>query len=108
MLDFFFFSSRRRHTRYWRDWSSDVCSSDLSSFELYDDLLLGCRVRSSRGKGTPPCRRRIATWPPSRLEVATQNKYLLPSRTMPCRTSGGATRKGKALAPFDRSNYLTL
>src|SRR3712207_7925243 len=26
----FFFSSRRRHTRYWRDWSSDVCSSDLS------------------------------------------------------------------------------
>src|SRR5258707_6592574 len=26
-----FFSSRRRHTRYWRDWSSDVCSSDLSA-----------------------------------------------------------------------------
>src|SRR3712207_8391946 len=26
----FFFSSRRRHTRYWRDWSSDVCSSDLA------------------------------------------------------------------------------
>src|SRR5258707_2330608 len=28
---FFFFSSRRRHTRYWRDWSSDVCSSDLDA-----------------------------------------------------------------------------
>src|SRR3712207_6851958 len=27
--NYFFFSSRRRHTRYWRDWSSDVCSSDL-------------------------------------------------------------------------------
>src|SRR5215217_9340683 len=27
----FFFSSRRRHTRYWRDWSSDVCSSDLQA-----------------------------------------------------------------------------
>src|ERR671935_1712217 len=26
---FFFFSSRRRHTRYIGDWSSDVCSSDL-------------------------------------------------------------------------------
>src|SRR3712207_9175039 len=26
----FFFSSRRRHTRYWRDWSSDVYSSDLA------------------------------------------------------------------------------
>src|SRR3712207_7344400 len=34
---FFFFSSRRRHTRYWRDWSSDVCSSDLNGerFETY-------------------------------------------------------------------------
>src|SRR3712207_6911924 len=29
LLVYFFFSSRRRHTRYWRDWSSDVCSSDL-------------------------------------------------------------------------------
>src|SRR5688572_31051373 len=27
---FFFFSSRRRHTRFDCDWSSDVCSSDLS------------------------------------------------------------------------------
>src|SRR3712207_8467196 len=27
----FFFSSIRRHTRYWRDWSSDVCSSDLAT-----------------------------------------------------------------------------
>src|SRR3712207_8511585 len=45
----FFFSSRRRHTRYWRDWSSDVCSSDLKverhgrarrrQFELYDDAV---------------------------------------------------------------------
>src|SRR5207245_6093146 len=26
---YFFFSSRRRHTRCYRDWSSDVCSSDL-------------------------------------------------------------------------------
>src|SRR2546429_4956620 len=29
----FFFSSRRRHTRCSRDWSSDVCSSDLSGSE---------------------------------------------------------------------------
>src|SRR5690606_19195447 len=28
-VSFFFFSSRRRHTRFSRDWSSDVCSSDL-------------------------------------------------------------------------------
>src|SRR3712207_9518703 len=32
-----FFSSRRRHTRYWRDWSSDVCSSDLPTTE-FDEL----------------------------------------------------------------------
>src|SRR5690348_17645580 len=30
MSVFFFFSSRRRHTRWTGDWSSDVCSSDLS------------------------------------------------------------------------------
>src|SRR5437868_11186774 len=30
----FFFSSRRRHTRSKRDWSSDVCSSDLQAHEL--------------------------------------------------------------------------
>src|SRR5690606_40472519 len=29
---FFFFSSRRRHTRFSRDWSSDVCSSDLEKW----------------------------------------------------------------------------
>src|SRR5690625_6844829 len=30
----FFFSSRRRHTRWPRDWSSDVCSSDLGGHEV--------------------------------------------------------------------------
>src|SRR5947209_3212163 len=38
----FFFSSRRRHTRYWRDWSSDVCSSDLCTT---------ARKKFSRGLG---------------------------------------------------------
>src|SRR5437870_6938617 len=32
-LMFFFFSSRRRHTRWPRDWSSDVCSSDLGKLK---------------------------------------------------------------------------
>src|SRR5438445_6586746 len=36
---FFFFSSRRRHTIYWRDWSSDVCSSDLATGAGIDRLL---------------------------------------------------------------------
>src|SRR3712207_7999681 len=41
---FFFFSSRRRHTRYWRDWSSDVCSSDLHQvIEQRGDRPVGAR-----------------------------------------------------------------
>src|SRR5215203_6624303 len=44
----FFFSSRRRHTRYWRDWSSDVCSSDLGD--------AGVRLArlGDRGRPHPP------------------------------------------------------
>src|SRR3712207_5249830 len=41
---YFFFSSRRRHTRYWRDWSSDVCSSDLSQGRIFGDKLRKGRV----------------------------------------------------------------
>src|SRR5690606_39298367 len=40
----FFFSSRRRHTRFSRDWSSDVCSSDLTR---------GGRSRDSLPEGGP-------------------------------------------------------
>src|SRR5699024_3415835 len=35
---FFFFSSRRRHTRSKRDWSSDVCSSDLNDIREIERL----------------------------------------------------------------------
>src|SRR5699024_11846138 len=35
---FFFFSSRRRHTRSKRDWSSDVCSSDLDGSPAFNRL----------------------------------------------------------------------
>src|SRR3712207_4180276 len=38
----FFFSSRRRHTRYWRDWSSDVCSSDLYENTDTGEWLANC------------------------------------------------------------------
>src|SRR5947209_19437275 len=39
----FFFSSRRRHTRYWRDWSSDVCSSDLFTVGQRKGLKIAAR-----------------------------------------------------------------
>src|SRR5260370_1562462 len=37
MAFIFFFSSRRRHTRFKCDWSSDVCSSDLSALKYIED-----------------------------------------------------------------------
>src|SRR5262245_64191271 len=49
---FFFFSSRRRHTRCLSDWSSDVCSSDLAL------------ARRRRRSATGPARRRRSLVPP--------------------------------------------
>src|SRR5207245_5686239 len=49
----FFFSSRRRHTRCYRDWSSDVCSSDL--YLLPDDQLgfWAVTVGTNMARATP-------------------------------------------------------
>src|SRR5690606_40280708 len=47
----FFFSSRRRHTRFSRDWSSDVCSSDLAAAESSGPSPEG---RSLRGPTSVP------------------------------------------------------
>src|SRR3712207_5466649 len=44
---FFFFSSRRRHTRYWRDWSSDVCSSDLLTYTKLEKAIEGVEVNKT-------------------------------------------------------------
>src|SRR5690606_39621070 len=48
IVSVFFFSSRRRHTRFSRDWSSDVCSSDLSLL----DALPGTLVMAPMAKGS--------------------------------------------------------
>src|SRR3989442_15704032 len=50
----FFFSSRRRHTRCGRDWSSDVCSSDLGvdTIKVPEGTQTGTTLRL-RGKGMP-------------------------------------------------------
>src|SRR5437870_8144786 len=50
----FFFSSRRRHTRWPRDWSSDVCSSDLRSYyndEEHQERMALVRGRPVENKG---------------------------------------------------------
>src|SRR5258707_9633996 len=59
---FFFFSSRRRHTRYWRDWSSDVCSSDLRASTP-------CSWRRVPATARPVARRRRSVEGPSRLPL---------------------------------------
>src|SRR5206468_7856333 len=52
----FFFSSRRRHTRSDRDWSSDVCSSDLALSSWRLDC--GCD-RVEKGTSKWSCRRDV-------------------------------------------------
>src|SRR5206468_5564177 len=47
-LFFFFFSSRRRHTRSDRDWSSDVCSSDLATAGLQQLVTRRAHLRPAR------------------------------------------------------------
>src|SRR6266536_1640261 len=46
----FFFSSRRRHTRSTRDWSSDVCSSDLEATERTGQVHFHSRSRDALWK----------------------------------------------------------
>src|SRR6266511_4816831 len=47
----FFFSSRRRHTRFSRDWSSDVCSSDLACGEVSREDAAECHADARAGDG---------------------------------------------------------
>src|SRR5256885_10546638 len=70
-LVFFFFSSRRRHTRLQGDWSSDVCSSDLSAVARnnpYFPRKVAARPRAtSRARCKSPGSNEIADtrgWPP--------------------------------------------
>src|SRR3989454_146365 len=51
-FSFFFFSSRRRHTRLQGDWSSDVCSSDLESFKHIYAPFSGVITRRNVDTGT--------------------------------------------------------
>src|SRR5690606_42076906 len=64
----FFFSSRRRHTRFSRDWSSDVCSSDLrhpSRLEKQVGKVAGSPVHTQKTtclRGEAPVQTRKTSW----------------------------------------------
>src|SRR5690606_40104838 len=52
---FFFFSSRRRHTRFSRDWSSDVCSSDLVMRQAGTERAFTGELLENKKEGTYTC-----------------------------------------------------
>src|SRR5256886_10881220 len=79
---FFFFSSRRRHTRFDCDWSSDVCSSDLTATTGVPGL-----PRATRGAVAQACRRS------HRTRNARRNRGGHTGRDgTVCRTSGPRSR----------------
>src|SRR3712207_9470485 len=93
-----FFSSRRRHTRYWRDWSSDVCSSDLVtgvrtraeagwgrfrggawiSSNVRADLLRTCSRRSSRSEERRVGKECRSRWSPYHYKKSEYDGYCRP------------------------------
>src|SRR6266536_2571714 len=98
-LSFFFFSSRRRHTRSTRDWSSDVCSSDLRG-----NLTGRTRAAQRQRVHAPPCHggqvpRPLALPPPADLtRVGGGVRGTSSQRDMPCRRRA-ATTSTRAAGP---------
>src|SRR5256885_14999054 len=90
-LSFFFFSSRRRHTRLQGDWSSDVCSSDLSNVSSLSML-------ATRRIGRPP---QIS---PYRGGLTTDVQYADMPETSPILGAGkltGRTPSGWSIGSLD-------
>src|SRR5207237_555529 len=86
---FFFFSSRRRHTRFKCDWSSDVCSSDLDLPKLLVDLTtFGMEIVLNRRVASgDPRRFAFVETGPGKLEQEPGFKEFLKDRSL----SGTAT-----------------
>src|SRR5690349_21994491 len=100
-LLFFFFSSRRRHTRSLRDWSSDVCSSDL-----FDRLFL--RIDSAGEQrecekslsGVRPCSH--SSLPSARVSLVSQvsGRYSVCQLTL--------AQADKVTVPAENCSCLTM
>src|SRR5437763_16890689 len=90
----FFFSSRRRHTRYIGDWSSDVCSSDLERAlhraggdeHLGHEVVAALEARSEERRVGKECRSR---WSPYQLKKKTLEKL----EELRSRICGGSLRE---------------
>src|SRR5690606_40115925 len=93
----FFFSSRRRHTRFSRDWSSDVCSSDLEPFSqgAVADLIVVLQ-ESDKGRWRLP-----GAWLAARLAFPRAIGLALIAeafRQRPCQMANGIIREGGIVA----------
>src|SRR2546422_10642201 len=99
LMSFFFFSSRRRHTRCSRDWSSDVCSSDLMAFTtngaprgaptrpVWASPETGVRTTTDGVVDSLPQARAMAT-------AASENRFIVasPGSRVSCRKTSGRVR----------------
>src|SRR5215211_9325111 len=121
---FFFFSSRRRHTRSLCDWSSDVCSSDLADLglkqALADGLIAGPRVQLSismlsqtggHGDGWMPSGNRVQLLPahpglpraicdgPAEVRKMVREMARAGAEVIKCATTGGV------MSPRDKPEH---
>src|SRR5256884_7913506 len=95
----FFFASRRRHTRCSRDWSSDVCSSDLdvtpatATVQAGQTVPLTATPRDANGAALSG---RAVTWSSNSTSVATVSSSGLVSGVTPGSATITATSEGKS------------
>src|SRR5690606_39490818 len=106
----FFFSSRRRHTRFSRDWSSDVCSSDLGRHLSHRRLPSGqrpaCPGRADRSEerrvGKEWRSRRSPDHQKKKASLGGAGNVVINSRTLVARDEAGTT-----LAHYDTERTAT-
>src|SRR5260370_40591732 len=87
----FFFSSRRRHTRFKCDWSSDVCSSDLTWDETKPALPLFRQLVKDRVAGAMKARAEIQAAPDDTTRAIQEARHkALEGRLASIRRTGDA------------------
>src|SRR5690625_6109031 len=76
LMTLFFFSSRRRHTRWPRDWSSDVCSSDLAKFVIINNGVLNI-INNPKKRDL----QKTKSFLESKQQIAAEELFLYSSRS---------------------------
>src|SRR2546427_4420 len=101
----FFFSSRRRHTRFDCDWSSDVCSSDLAGKSAAPQTVVGARTAVATVQAFPQIVRAIGT------VVARPGRFAELAAPAPTRVAaifvapGERVAEGDSLVAFERAPF---